>query len=209
MCTYLGDKFTSLHWSHPVYVFFVFCKFTKCEPNMWFFIVIVLLLFPFSLQEECLHTLLMSHNGYVNVTLGQHFNLTCTFTCSTVADRVQMLKGHWLLTELSLSRDYPESKHTIVLFLLISAVQRNDAGQYMCQNDQQELLSSATLKIVDKDEYMVTDKDNITETPISEVKSTCSTTVSWNAPLWYLLCKMVLFLICSLIVVLKKACSNP
>ncbi|GAA6089562.1 uncharacterized protein LOC125145856 isoform X2 [Tachysurus ichikawai] len=120
----------------------------------------------------------MSHNGYVNVELGQHFNLTCTFTCFTTADRVQMWKNHWLLTELSLSRDYPESKHTIVLFLLIPAVQHNDSGQYKCQNDQQELISSATVNIVDRDEHMVTDKDNITGTPTSEVKSTCSTTVS-------------------------------
>lgn len=99
------------------------------------------------ISDECLQSVLMSHNGYVNVELGQHFNLTCTFTCFTTADRVQMWKNHWLLTELSLSRDYPESKHTIVLFLLIPAVQHNDSGQYKCQNDQQELISSATVNI--------------------------------------------------------------
>ncbi|XP_053503276.1 uncharacterized protein LOC128621494 isoform X2 [Ictalurus furcatus] len=152
----------------------------------------------------------MSENGYVNVTFGQRFKLTCNFTCLTSDYRVQLLKNKQLLSELSLFRDCPKSKHTIVLSLLIPAVQHNDSGQYKCQSDPPDVISSVKVNIVYTDERVPKDKQNDTapwvSEPPSEVKSTCNALFSWNAPLWYLLCKTALFFICLLSVVLKKTC---
>lgn len=98
-------------------------------------------------SDECPPSISMPYNGYVNVALGQSFNLTCTFTCLTGAHRVQLWKNGQLLSELSLSRDRPESKHTVVLFLLIPTVQHNDSGQYKCQDESMHFISSVTVNI--------------------------------------------------------------
>ncbi|TSK49626.1 hypothetical protein Baya_4828 [Bagarius yarrelli] len=158
---------------------------------MWVFTVIFLVLCPSSLQDDCSRSVSMSHNGYVDVVLGQRFNLTCNFNCFTAAHKVQLMKDELLLSELSLSSDCPESKHTIVLLLFIPAVQYNDSGLYKCRSDPRDGSSSVTIKVVTTDENMDKDEHNITG----------------NAPLWYFLCKTALFLICSLSAVWIKTCS--
>ncbi|KAI5626069.1 hypothetical protein C0J50_14341 [Silurus asotus] len=130
----------------------------------------------------------MSQNGFVNVMFGQRFNITCNFTCLTASHRVQLLKNEELLSELSLSRDCPASKHTIVLFLIFPAVQHDNSGHYKCQSMPLDVISSIHINVVKPDEQTVKDKY----------------TVTGNAPLWYLLGKTALFLICTLSMVLKK-----
>ncbi|KAF7700354.1 hypothetical protein HF521_003312 [Silurus meridionalis] len=175
---------------------------------MWIFMVVFLIPFPCNAKDECPRSVSMSQNGFVNVMFGQRFNITCNFTCLTTSHRVQLLKNEELLSELSLSRDCPASKHTIVLFLIFPAVQHDNSGHYKCQSMPLDVISSIHINVVKPDEQTLKDKYNVTATPLtemsSEVKSACKAPFSWNAPLWYLLGKTALFLICTLSMVLKK-----
>ncbi|XP_060754195.1 uncharacterized protein LOC132864794 [Neoarius graeffei] len=214
LCLFCVSSFRA--FQKPSSYFFPFIFLKKSEPSMWFFLVIFLVPFPCNAKDECSLAVSTSHTN-VDVTVGQRLNLTCKFTCLSVNYGVQLLKDKELLSEQSLSKDWPESKHNFILFMLIPAVQHNDSGMYTCQTVPGEVVISVMVNVGDKpseqpnvtvDKHTV--KPNVTDViqleTSSEVKSTCNASFSWNAPLWYLLGKTVLFLICSLSVVLKKTC---
>lgn len=122
-------------------------NFAACLCSALTALLLTLLCLPLIISDECPSSVSMSENGYVNVTFGERFKLTCNFTCLTSDYRVQLLKNEQLLSELSLFRDCPQSKHTIVLSLLIPAVQHNDSGQYKCRSNPPDVISSVKVNI--------------------------------------------------------------
>ncbi|KAF5899545.1 uncharacterized protein DAT39_010751, partial [Clarias magur] len=147
---------------------------------MWFLVVIFLLLLPcdaIDVSDECVPSVSMSHNGYVNVMSSQSFNLTCTCTCFSANYTIQLLKNKQVLSELGLSR------HTMILFLLIPAVQRNDSGRYECRSKPTKVSSSVNVSVVYKDKDNVDETDNITAPVVSgpttgDLQSTCNPSCS-------------------------------